>query len=270
MHNYKFSKFYFYLTLILTIIFITSCGGGGDSSDTPKTNACGVLGLNTRIINGTDCSDSFRSPIVRIFVEDQGQRVAFCTGTMLSNNKVLTAAHCVTRNMRNFGIFIENDDTVLEIVQGTSFKAHPQFGVIGGIPVNDVAIMTLNRGVGLPTMPIYTSANIEKGDIFSIFGYGTDDTGDISSFLRSGEMKIEEVTPNNILALFKGEGSNTCTGDSGGPALLTRNNQTGLIGATSSGQNVDCQPDDISNFINLQSSVVLDFIRQEVPGLRLI
>lgn len=269
-------KSFQFLILISIIALLSACGGGGGGDDEGSsgglsTNACGVLGVNSRIINGTACSNSEQTPVVRVFILQRNGNFSECSGTMITANQVLTASHCVLNNMERFGIFVGDDFNNPTVIDGSSFISHPSVvDIEDGFLLNDLAVMTLNRNAGLPTLPILLSKELSKGDVFSIFGFGVDDSGDVSDFLRSGEMKIEETTPDIIFALFNGEGSNTCEGDSGGPIVSSFNGVSGIIGVTSAGVNQDCQPDDVSIFANIQSNSAISFINEVAPGAQIL
>jgi hypothetical protein len=86
-------------------------------------------------------------------------------------------------------------------------------------------------------------------------------------------MTIAHITDEVVIAEFAEEGSNTCFGDSGGPATLTFTESdgslhTGLVGVTSGGSSQACEKGELSSFTNLQAQPVISFIRETVPGLR--
>ena len=84
------------LALLVSLVACTKGGDDDDDDDSsgPRTNACSVLGLNARIINGTECSTS-NSPVVELEMVDTFGQVALCSGTMITKDDVLFAAHCL-------------------------------------------------------------------------------------------------------------------------------------------------------------------------------
>ena len=99
-------------------------------------------------------------------------------------------------------------------------SVHPQAASGGNnaLFLNDVAIIQLAESVSHPTLPLALSEDTKAGDRFSIFGFGLDEKGG-RDVLRSGEAEVSSVTDQHIISNFNGEGSNSCSGDSGGPAV---------------------------------------------------
>jgi len=252
------------------LLLLTSCSSSSsDSGDSPSSDACSVLGLNTRIVNGTPCQEG-GSPIVRLQITTTTGVGALCSGTLVTPDKVVTAGHCFFNPVSRVVVQVDGRSA-----DASSVQVHPQLSVdlINSAVINDVAIVTLAQPLNnQPTLPLLLSSNTSNNDIISIFGYGIDQNGEVG-ILRSGQMKVSMISPNHIFSNFDGEGSNTCSGDSGGPAVLqvTRGDGrliTGIVGLTSSGSLVTCEPGDLSLFTNLQGASVVDFLTGNIPGLR--
>lgn len=272
------------LLIALTALLISCTSSSGDNNDNPSdggddnglsTNACSSLGLSTRvsttrIVNGTDCNEN-NSPVVELLLTLPDGRTGTCTGNMLTSTEVLTAAHC----------FFDNPVEVIATASGVSARAirvisHPQVSVsANGFVTNDAAIVRLASPVNLPTLPVVLSRAPKSGDEIKIFGYGiTEDqtlTNNTTGTLRSGEMKVSEVNSDFVSADFNGDdGSNTCSGDSGGPALLEFDGKIGIIGVLSTGAILECTAGDTSRFTNLQTQSVISFITSNAPGVKVI
>lgn len=264
------------LALILSLLAVGACtkssNDDGGSDALPQTNACSVLGLNTRVISGTSCSET-NSPVVKINIINTDATQGLCSGTMISSTAVLTAAHC----------FLEHDLQLAYIeangvaVPATEVAIHP--GVAVGsdsnnnntpVVLNDVAIVHLSSAVTLPTLSVLSSQSPQRDDIFSIFGYGLDENSNLG-VLKSGQSVVETVTTQHITARFDGVGSNSCNGDSGGPAILSlASGANAIIGVVSSGTLTTCQTGDLSYYANVTSAALLSFIQQEVPTVGLL
>ncbi len=256
--------------ILLTVILmgLVACGGssGSDSGGSlDDANFC--LGLNLKIIDGQTCSTA-GSPIVRINLEGRDGKSAICTGNVIDTDKILTAAHCfIAFRVSNATVSVGSGE--INVVQ---VDIHPDVGTDGVnlALFNDVAILTTERDLGLSTIPIIVSKDIETGDAIGVQGFGLDEDGNFG-VSKGGAMIVSDVTSNHIAAAFTGDGSNPCNGDSGGPALLTIDDGTvGVVGVVSSGNpNTECLEGDVTLFANLQTDSILDFVLDRVPNTEL-
>lgn len=260
------------LLFLLPLFVTTSCGGGDSDSAALSNNACGVLGLearaySSRIINGTECVNPNNAPVVRVVLNIDSFRGALCSGTFITPNKVLTAAHCFLDNPTSTIVSVGNTSSTRKDYRAVRVDIHPNFANGDRTLLRDVAVITLGENVSTPTLPILARVSLSSGDITSIFGYGIDENGN-SNFNRllSGEMRVSEVTVANIRADFNGEGSNTCLGDSGGPIVYITDERATIAGLTSTGINADCTSGDQSYFTNIQDPEVLSFLSQVAPN----
>ena len=264
------------LTIIATTLVLSACGGGGgdDEPETPLLNdACSVLGLPTRslrIINGSECGSLASSPVVRVeTLNQQTGESGICSGTMIAPDAVLTAAHCFLSSP-TLVVAAVGEVSSPSIVRAQSVTLHPAFQIDETSATNDVAIIKLQSSLSLPTVGILASRSVREGEVLSIFGYGIDENGNTDDYdLRSGQVRVADVSEDHIQTNFDGTGSNTCQGDSGGPLLVTENGVAVLVGVTSSGSLEGCSVGDESLYTNLQSASVSSFILEQVPSVTL-
>jgi secreted trypsin-like serine protease len=254
--------------IILSTAMLTSCGS---DSETDHTGKCSALGLtepaNTaKIVNGTICSGISKSPVVLILKNTPDGRTGACSGTMLSPNKVLTAAHCL-EGAASIEILYGTANDKFASVKASSWNIHPAYSRDSF--TNDVGIVHSPASLPVPNLPILTSTAPKNEDRVSIFGFGvTSGGGSVDGKLRVGAMNIGGIDTDKIYAYFDGGSSNTCSGDSGGPMLLQVGGQQAIIGTTSYGSTTNCAVGELSAFMNLQSPVIKNFIMNVAPDAR--
>lgn len=259
---------------LAVLLFLTGCGGSsGESSSSSNQNACGLIGLNTKIINGATCDDPRRSAVVRfVTLDSNGEVSGFCSGTLITPSVVLTATHCFLGEIAGI-IVVAGEPGRSETVAGRSYSVSPGFS-LGGAPgderlFNDAAIIRLSRSLSSPVMPILLSRAPQVGEPGYVYGFGVTQVGGNQPSvdeLKAGSMIVRSVTPNHLFVRFDG-GVNVCNGDSGGPLVVQVNGQPAQSGITSQGNRVGCQKGDVTTFTNLQSPTVLDWLTKEVPDL---
>ncbi|KAK3098242.1 hypothetical protein FSP39_017537 [Pinctada imbricata] len=239
--------------------------------DSPDTDQCGLItrlpnrNLDPRLrVVGGDPAVEGEWPWQVSFGDVGGGH--FCGGTLISNQWIISAAHCFERK-------VPEDVTVIlgehhqEFESGNEKFAkidkvimHPDYSRVHGLP-NDIALVKLTSPVDISGHYVRTACTpsevgvFNEQDICYISGWGyTQGTGD-NVYLRHLQIEITSlnscntswngVITNKQICLGTGtEGA--CQGDSGGPLVCLRNNQYVLAGATSWGS-LTCTADGFPN-----------------------
>jgi secreted trypsin-like serine protease len=263
-------KLFNFMAISATALLV-SCGGDGGGAE--SIDQCGALGLSAatataKIANGTDCTDLNKSPVVMIIKNLADGSAGVCSGTMISANKVLTAAHCL-ENAANVDVLLGVSANKLAYITSYSWQIHPNFArSSNGILSNDVGVINVPVPLPIPSVPILASSAPQAGQKAVVFGYGTTGKADDYGQLRSGVMKIAAVDAGRVFANYESGTSDVCSGDSGGPLFLQIGNQLTIGGTTSYGDSVNCSVGEQSVFMNLQSPLIQNFLRSAAPDAK--
>ena len=164
----------------------------------------------------------------------QGGKV-YCTGVLITNNVVATAAHCVSPSPPE-QIYFGSDPSKKKgtTIAVTTTRIHPDFDEDS--LENDVAVVGLASTAPVAPLTVVTTEFDESfvGREIRLVGFGA--TGpDATTNLRkrSGTTAITSYTDDDFR--FRPAPSQTCLGDSGGPALAQVGDHEAIIGLTSSG-----------------------------------
>ena len=230
-----------------------------------------ALALTPRVYNGTRVLNT-GTPYVQVRESNPDGSSALCSGSLLSRTAVLTASHCVTKDSRMMSVIANGKKYRVKRV-----RIHPDARTDHrtGIIYNDVAILHLEKAVTASILPLLVSAPARPGDSVTIVGYGRDASGN-AGILQQATTFIDNVDSYFILSNFTNPTQgDSCSGDSGGPMILSYLTKEGLIrygiiGVVSVGTDADCSPSssDQSLYINVQGRAK-SFIRREVPNVRL-
>lgn len=239
---------------LLLILF--SFSSNGVSS---RSCECGLQPIATRIIHGRT-SIPGQYPWV-VFIMNR-QLLMACSGVIVSERDIVTAAHCIAPNQDPSKIFVfkEQGCGKQALFAGKQLRVNKVFrhqSYVTQTGGNDIGLLHLQRGLKFNStfMPICLSANgsihDSTGDRFTVSGWGQTSEG--HHLIDNDCLNDVEITRvpdwkcrlhygtflDTEKVLCAGGRENICNGDSGGPLMSSRDGRIFLTGITSFGR-TDC------------------------------
>ncbi|KTF88950.1 hypothetical protein cypCar_00042854, partial [Cyprinus carpio] len=227
--------------------------------------------VDVGIVNGREAKPHSRPYMVSI----QLMRKHDCGGFLISDQWVLTAAHCwdgYTSRTVVVGAHDLSDSKNLTCIRVKKFIPHPEYSASG----NDIMLLMLykkvrlNNNVGLISLP---KDNVNVDTLCSVAGWGSLWTnGTMSDRLMEANMNIlnqeecQRKWGNIYLAsqmiCAHGHGG-SCHGDSGGPLVCGDT----AVGVTSFGSNKLCNSPEQPN-VYTKISAYLPWIHQTIKNFK--
>jgi secreted trypsin-like serine protease len=201
---------------------------------------------NTRVIGGTDVPAGEYMDCVAVGNNsDWG-----CTGTLIAPAVVLTAGHCSDYATR---VYLGSDvDEPGRVVRVRARIRHPQYHSNG--MRNDLMVLLLEEEIeGVAPRPISQAGPIDGATDIRIVGFGNTDRDGRFGYGRKRQVDVPVASPrcdgrvgdeedsvaygcDRGLELIAGKpllARDSCTGDSGGPAMIDAGGEWLLAGAVS-------------------------------------
>lgn len=224
-------------SLVFGVFLIgTSCGRNGANHEEFEQKMGVTLGHKVGDY-GTPTGNQISESVAGVFsIEDN----SLCTGVILDNQFVLTAAHCLgSRMVILFGNSLNNDSNfrrVIDYAVTPEWEAYKEgVGPLGG----DLLLLRFDGGLpnGYRRALLLQSLPLPKeNDRTMIAGYGLTDPQNFQSqgVLNWGIATISEIPFNNHEFKVKQNiESGACEGDSGGPAFIEYNSEPFVWGIVS-------------------------------------
>ncbi|XP_059620019.1 brachyurin-like [Phlebotomus argentipes] len=232
--------------------------------------------FQTRIVNGNEASPH-QFPYQAALVVRLESDHTICGGSLISENYILTAAHCTDLSIyvtaylgvHNLSDYAEHTRIVQTIFR-SQIIVHEQYNTSGY--QNDISVMKLpvpvmlSYAIQLVRLPSYLQQEESFLNVAAkVSGWGrtTDASQDTSDILRYAEVSVisnaacrtlyPTLQDNNICT--RGDNrAGTCQGDSGGPMVITEDDGSFTqVGIVSFGSSLGCAYNWPNVFVRLTS-----------------
>jgi secreted trypsin-like serine protease len=188
--------------------------------------------------------------------------LAYCTGTVIAEKWVLTAAHCLQLQLSPSEVYIgkgpPTDGARLAVARTI---VHPRFNLIG--LQNDVGLVELVEPAPVTPVPLMTQQldELSIARLVRLVGFGSSSATDRENAVkRSGTAEVSALDPQKLT--ITPAPSQPCLTDSGAPVLLAIDGVERVVGITSSG---DTQCQDHARAVRVDAFME-DFILPAISG----
>jgi hypothetical protein len=132
-----------------------------------------------------------------------------------------------------------------------------------GVSTEDVGIVVMDQDLGRTPIPLLLGRDARVGEAAVIAGWGRD-LLNVPATLRAGVTTITAVSATRLETIFASNVSSVCSGDSGGPILLSENGTWTIGGVISATSDTACNTG--TNFyISIRNPTISSFIVSQVP-----
>lgn len=221
-----------FVAILSSLVGCSESSFSGPASSSDFTSSYGILGG----VNVQNLDPVALSAVMLINLESN----EVCTGTLVSRNVVLTAAHCVPAAKENLQVFLalnplaEDSDAEGRLVE--KIVLHPNFSRSEPLISVDLAMISLREnasGTYKPASLVKSGMSLHEGQKVLLAGYGTSSVSQSEGF---GRLRKVSATIASAEGLFfeidQAQGKGICNGDSGGPVFIKTSQNVKLVGVS--------------------------------------
>ena len=205
----------------------------GCSKPSPRSSDAILVGNHPGIFGGKTVTDNRFDGVVAIVMLDVANRepIGICTGTLISETIILTAAHCVSGYPKQFQIGVSFEKNALtssalsQMIMIEDAVYHDQF-VNREKETYDLGLIKIRAGsvpAGVKPVKLATSeAGLRNNAKITVAGYGVNSAFRSvgSGTLRTNQLKIDKLNYSSFEFSVDQFANGVCSGDSGGPAYI--------------------------------------------------
>ncbi|UYL09591.1 trypsin-like serine protease [Bdellovibrio sp. SKB1291214] len=231
--------------VLLPLMLLAACSN--------KNTGPSPVAQGESIINGKTAdkdSDIVKATVALVMVDADRTR-SFCTGTLVSKDIIITAAHCVEPIMSGYQMQVsfggetftsKNEGELREIDRFYTYEmVYPSAGHPEAVrTINDlkdiavIKLLTTAPKWAIPATILGSEASLAVGQEVTVAGFGRmkEDQAAMATELQQTQLKIQNIESKRI-ELDQTQGTGACWGDSGGPALIRTEQELIVIGVLS-------------------------------------
>lgn len=166
--------------------------------------------------------------VVMLYASDSQGYGGGCTGSVIAEKWILTAAHCVHSDdsFTVEAVYVGFVNQSNDMEQGNTVLARRWFeneSYDPGTGYNDVALIELRSAADVPLLPLAQVGlhPADEGDDFRIVGFGATSDNDNSSNMKKRvvDVPLADYTESLMHTEDNADDQNACHGDSGGPVM---------------------------------------------------
>ena len=241
--------------IALSVVHAITLGTGAMAANSPQVELVSVKLPNTKIVGGEEAVAHSLPYQVSLQGLDGSH---FCGGSIIAQDMVLTAAHCVEDMGEDpqLQVHVGAHDVTSNVgqkIKVATVYSHKEYPGLS----KDVAVLKLSESINDSNAKVirmadqsYFENNVTAGTVMKVSGWGALQSGGgiadklmqvevpyvTNAVCNSAQAYNGSVQETEMCAGFKTGGKDSCQGDSGGPLVIEQNGEFVQVGVVSWGE----------------------------------